>query len=122
MSYCRWSSDDYQCDVYCYEDVSGGFTTMVANNRPVLNIELLPVVPCDDAHKEAWIARYNAVNAWVDGAERRKIGLPHDGENFHDPDAESAANRLQMLKDMGYNVPQYAIDALRAETADRIDY
>ena len=33
MSYCRWSSMNWRCDVYVYEDVSGGWTTMVASNR-----------------------------------------------------------------------------------------
>ena len=34
MSYCRWSTDNFKCDLYCYEDVNGGFTTHVASNRP----------------------------------------------------------------------------------------
>ena len=25
MAYCRFSSDDFQCDLYVYADVSGGF-------------------------------------------------------------------------------------------------
>lgn len=33
MSYCRWSSMNWMCDVYTYEDVSGGWTTHVAGNR-----------------------------------------------------------------------------------------
>lgn len=33
MSYCRWSSMNWQCDVYVYEDVSGGWTTHVAGSR-----------------------------------------------------------------------------------------
>ncbi len=33
MSYCRWSSDNTNCDLYCYEDCSGGFTTHVAGFR-----------------------------------------------------------------------------------------
>ena len=43
MSYCRWSSDGGQCDVHCYADVSGGFTTHVAANKatnPLLPIGL----------------------------------------------------------------------------------
>ena len=28
MSYCRFSTDDFACDVYAYADVSGGFTTL----------------------------------------------------------------------------------------------
>lgn len=30
MSYCRFSSEDYQCDVYAYADVAGGYTIHVA--------------------------------------------------------------------------------------------
>ena len=33
MSYCRWSSDRWQSDVYCYSDVIGGYTTHVARSR-----------------------------------------------------------------------------------------
>ena len=33
MSYCRFSSDDYGCDAYVYEDVSGGFTIHLAGRR-----------------------------------------------------------------------------------------
>jgi hypothetical protein len=57
--------------------------------------------------------------AWVEKAERKPIGLPHDGETFDDPTASDAADRLQMLKDSGYNVPQYAIDALREEAGEQ---
>lgn len=28
MSYCRWSTDDFKCDLYIYEDVAGGWTIM----------------------------------------------------------------------------------------------
>jgi hypothetical protein len=30
MAFCRWSND---CDVYCYEDSSGGFTTHVSGRK-----------------------------------------------------------------------------------------
>ena len=36
MSYCRWSSMNWKCDVYVYADVSGGYTTHVAGNRRAL--------------------------------------------------------------------------------------
>ena len=29
MAYCRWSSEDYQCDLYCYESKEG-YVTKVA--------------------------------------------------------------------------------------------
>ena len=31
MSYARWTES---CDVYCYADVSGGYTTMVSDKGP----------------------------------------------------------------------------------------
>lgn len=43
------------------------------------------------------------------------IGLPFDDQIFNDNTASEAADRLQMLKGVGYCVPQYAIDALREE-------
>lgn len=119
VSYCRWSTDDYQCDVYCYQDVRGGYTTHVASNRPVLDGTLPPPVPFEIQNMQPWLDRHAAVAAWVDKAERRKIGLPHDGETFNDPDAASAADRLQALKDMGYNVPDHVIAVLREEGAEQ---
>lgn len=115
MSYCRFSSDDYSSDVYCYEDVSGGFTIHVARNRPVLDVDLPPFVLFEEDRIDDWMARHKAVMAWVEKAERKPIGLPYDGESFNDPTAGDTADRLQMLKDAGYNVPQYAIDQLREE-------
>jgi hypothetical protein len=115
MSYCRFSDDDYQCDVYCYEDVLGGFTAHVAGSRPILDVELPPRVEYSPATAAAWWDRYKAVQAWLERAETQPIGLPFDGETFNDPDADSAADRLQWLWEMGYNVPQRAIEALRNE-------
>lgn len=115
MSYCRWSSDDFQCDVYVYEDVSGGFTTHVASNRLVYAEPLPAHVPFDADNMDAWMERHGKVNAMADRADRVDIGLPHDGESFNDDTASECADRLESLRSLGYIVPQYAIDALRGE-------
>lgn len=119
MSYCRWSNDDYQCDVYTYADVAGGYTTHVAGNRPLLDVELPERVSFTAENNAAWFKRDRLVTEWLERADRKPIGLAHDGETFRDETAEDAANTLQMLKDAGYNVPQYAIDALREEARKR---
>jgi hypothetical protein len=118
VSYCRWSSDDYQCDVYVYEDVCGGFTTHVAGGRYVFKEPLPPPVSWDPQNMQAWFDRHDKVTQMVEDAETQAIGLPHDGESFNDDTAEECANRLEALRALGYNVPQYAIDALREEAAD----
>lgn len=116
MSYCRWSSDDFQCDVYVYEDVYGVFTTHVAGNRKTLPKDQIPEpVQFDVNNIEAFIEREEKVAQLLEVIERKSIGLKHDGETFNDPDAGSCAATLIMLKDCGYNVPQYAIDALLEE-------
>jgi len=68
MSYCRWSTDDFQCDLYCYGDCSGGFTTHVACNKVIFK-EPLPE-PAKELFSKEWLARYNYVMHMVDEAER----------------------------------------------------
>jgi len=115
VSYCRWSDDDFQCDVYCYQDCSGGFTTHVASNRPILDEILPPRVVFDSEHYEEWLTRDRLVMKWIETAERLPIGLPFDGKTFNDPTAQDTAERLRSLKEVGYNVPDYAIEALLEE-------
>lgn len=40
MSYCRWSSMNWMCDVYVYADCNGGWTTHVASAR-----RMMPPIP-----------------------------------------------------------------------------
>jgi hypothetical protein len=119
MSYCRWSNDDYQCDVYVYGSVGDFIAIHVAGNR--VTPDTPPPAGIGDwwARGKAGIADYmareKAVEAWLATAERKPIGLPHDGESFEEPDEEAAAVKLEYLRELGYNVPQYAIDALRED-------
>ena len=115
MSYCRWSSDDFQCDVYVYEDVGGGWTTHVAGNRIAGKLTPVGPFPEDKADMGAWFERHNTQMAELEKMERKPIGLPHDGESFNDPTPGECADRLESLRALGYNVPQYAIDNLREE-------
>jgi hypothetical protein len=114
MSYCRWSSDDYRCDVYVYEDSAGGWTTHVARVRVLGTVPPAPRLDDPDFVRKAPIA-LRAQHEYVMNAIRQPIGLPHDGKRFNDPSPGECAARLQRLKDMGYLVPDYAIEALMKE-------
>lgn len=81
----------------------------------------LPPLLRAGASPDEWHARYRQVAEMVDEAELVDIGLPHDGATFNDPTPGAAADRLEDLKAMGYIVPQYAIDDLRTESAERCD-
>lgn len=119
MSYCRWSSDNWKCELYCYEDVSGGFTTHVAGNKVKGDIP-----KCDwkgfvaGAVTPEQFAKQNEVQmAFLDTAMREPIGLSHDGASFNDPDLESFLARLLKLREIGYQFPDYVLDEVRAEIA-----
>lgn len=132
MSYCRWSSDDWTCDVYVYEAVWGGWSTNVAANRRVPKEPLPPEVPYppdrppqeegpewEEWHSrfQAWYLRYKDVNRIVREGDLVPIDLPHAGKSFGDDTPGECADRLEDLKALGFVVPQYAIDQLRAEEA-----
>lgn len=88
MSYCRFSSDLWQCDVYVYEDCDGGWTTHVASAR----LRHEPPQALRDMQVnsgEEFRARWHAQEEW-----------------------------LEEIRASGLNVPQYAIDALREEHED----
>lgn len=151
MSYCRWSSDFFECDVYVYANVSGMWTTHVAGRRFKHKVpdELKAAYP---PHSDPdWVDKYMqceaAVEAWrqtfehdehevnylqKDGTTRpgvwrtpkdseyldlSEIG-PEAGQTFDDACPGECADRLEQLKAVGFNVPQYAIDALREEQAE----
>ena len=116
MSYCRFSTNDFQCDVYVYASVHGGYTTHVAGNR-VIYTSPLPrrIVLRDDPY--GYVVRMRQVGAMVEAAQRESIRLPHAGTTFNDSTPAACADRLEKLSALGYRVPQSAIAALREEMA-----
>ena len=71
-----------------------------------------------DAQFKTWEDRRKVVNYMIERAHHKAIGLPHDGETFEHDEPGECADNLVRLRDLGYMVPQGAIDALRAESAD----
>ncbi len=115
MSYCRFSSDGFMCDVYVYKDTSGGWTTHVAATRL---IERAPGYWWKGITKDEFKEVYDRYAKHMDTTERKSIGLCYDAQSFNDPTPGDCASRLEELKAMGYNVPQYAIDTLHKEEAE----
>lgn len=120
MSYCRWSTDDFQCDLYVYADVAGGYTTHVAGNRPVFDKPLPPVVIFAD-NPEAWMKRHAEVMRMMDGVRREPIGLGYDGQTFRDETPEDLLATLTFLRDAGYRFPQEVLDEVESEIVEAED-
>ena len=81
MSYCRFSSDNYACDVYVYESCYGGFDVHVASSRYVGDIPKLPEYSPETA-KEYFHAM-NEQTQIVCNLEMEHIGGKYDGEKFN---------------------------------------
>lgn len=109
MSYCRWSSDDWKSDIYCYEG-EDGYHVHVAASRIVGDVPKI-----DWSSPEVLYETYKKQMEFMDNAERKNIGLEYDGESFYFSTPGGCADWLFCLRDAGYNVPQYAIEALQEE-------
>ena len=118
MSYCRWSSEDCSCELYCYADVNGGYTTHVAANRAVGKIPKTDIADLMGNKIEKYAADLKKQMDFLTNCERKPIGLAYDGETFNDPDLKSFHARLVMLRDAGYEFPDYVIQNVVEEIAD----
>ena len=121
MSYCRWSSSKSTCDLYCYEDVSGGYTTHVASMRRIGAADvpdipdMMELNPEDKAAMAEWARAFSEQSKIIGALPLEPIGLPEDGSSFNDPDLESFLKRVRWLRDMGYNVPEYVDERILEE-------
>ena len=112
MSYCRWSCDDFQCDIYCYES-SAGYEIHVAGLKRIFK-EPLPD-PVDLKDMDKFFERHRKIMKMCEDSDLVNIGLPCDGRSYCFDTPKEAADKLIELKKMGYNVPNYAIDELNEE-------
>lgn len=103
MAFCRWSTNDFQCDLYVFADVHGGYTIHVADNRRQFTQPLPPEVKMDDD-----------IKAWLDST-MIPIDLPLHGESFYCQTKERTIQILTELKEIGYNFPEEVIDAIRED-------
>jgi hypothetical protein len=113
VSYCRFSTDDFRCDLYLYQDVQGGYTLHVAANREVGEIPRVPSV--GKCSKEEWIEANRRQIDFLMTCERRPIGLGHDGACFRMQDLAEVLATVRMLAAAGYRVPDYLIRDLEVE-------
>lgn len=109
MSYCRFSSDNWRSDVYCYEN-KDGYVTHVARSR--LTDVIPPLLPFDDPN---WLTSYQTRGKAIECSSRYVIGLEYDGETFCDDSLSALLERLQMLRAAGYHVPESALEEIRDE-------
>jgi hypothetical protein len=120
MSYCRWSSDNFMCDLYVYANVSGAWTIHVATNRITTPPPALrwPTDPKDSEQLEQFRQDRIVRQAILDAAEHLPIGLSCDGKTFDLGSPGECADKCDELAAIGYRFPSGIIAALREEQAE----
>ena len=113
MSYCRWSSDGYQCPLYCYESETG-FITHVATRKPIVRCPELMLIAGTTKY-----ANWDTYQEWIH-TERNdddyiNYDLPYDGQTFEDDSLEEMRDRILMLEAAGYEIPEWVIPNITAE-------
>lgn len=119
MSYCRWSSDNWKCDLYCYGSETC-IVTHVAGRRRVGDIpdDRWADFISGKITSEEYTKLYKAQMDAVEACEFEDINLPHAGETFEDDDLESFKARLLYLRGLGYNFPDYVLEDVDREIAE----
>lgn len=110
MAYCRWSSQDFACDLYAYES-DAGYTIHVASYRVVGDV---PPLSWEFEDRDAWFDAYRAQHEFLAEAAHEPIGLPYDGDTFVFDTLEEFGACFRMLREAGYRFPD-AVFALIAE-------
>lgn len=130
MSICRWSSDNFQCDLYVWEDYMGGYCSEVAGRRHVFKVPLprradLPIGEVGSPEREAWVDEWlrseREFRALLDDEttwEWVELPTPTGGTSYWHETAGECADNLERLVAEGFNVPQEAIHALRRVDCD----
>lgn len=116
MSYCRWSSDCYLSDVYVYE-ADEGVRIHIASGKYISD-KTRPLKPPHFSSAKNMMAYIKECEIWVKTAHTEPIGLPFDGQSFTFDTYQEAAKKLIELKNIGYMVPQFAIDSLLEEAKE----
>lgn len=113
MAYCRWSTDDFLCDLYIWDDVAGHTAVAVASRRVVYEEPLPEPIPWDVERIEEIYARQKVVRDLPQHYE--DIELPHAGEILCVPTPAAAADLVAELRALGYCCPDGIEQALREE-------
>ena len=118
MSYCRFSSNNWNCDIYAYESCMGGWEVHVAANRIVGNIPKVDYGLIKDGEYEKFSKQHKAQMEFLRNCKRKEIGLSMDGESFNCPTLIDFKQKMIELREAGYNFPDYVLEDIEYEISN----
>ena len=123
MSYCRWSTENFKCDLYVYEG-SHAWVIHVAGNRIVSEItdaDLVLAKWMNEPTRDRWnavVAAREKQRKELDTATREPLNYGCEGDHYDLESPAECADKIEELVAMGYYCPQWVIDQLREEQAE----
>lgn len=118
MAYCRWSTDDFQCDLYVYEDCAGGWTIHIAGRRTVYSEKLPPPIELTQETALEYFHRHQKIMQMHGSAKMVEIDLPYVGETILVDSLQELLATLIQLKEIGYIFPDSVIKEVEGEIAE----
>ncbi|MGL5012953.1 MAG: hypothetical protein ACRC6V_01515 [Bacteroidales bacterium] len=100
MSYCRWSSMDFKCDLYVYE-AEGGIAIRVASNRVVGDVPSLDWPSAELLH-----SAYKTQMEFLGTVNRESINLQYGGKSWYGLSKDAACAVVDSLEQEGYMFPE----------------
>ncbi len=122
MSYCRWSSDGFRCDLYAYEDAQG-WTIHVAGRTRVFPpdwsdpLDLVLMIDKGLSAEEA-TARYSAAMEPMETFPFAELTAPSAGKTFREPSLAAFRARLLALRAEGLRFPDDVLAMVDDEMAE----
>jgi hypothetical protein len=117
MSYCRWSSDDFKCDLYIYQTAGNVYQIHVAGSH-IAHIESIPPLPDIRIYPEEYMEAYKKQSEFLEHAQYIPLNLPHAGKSFVEPTLQSLKTRLLELRNIGYRFPESVFERIEEEIKD----
>lgn len=127
MSYCRWSSDNFKCDLYAYEDICGGYTIHIAARRYKEGGRKPIPKACFNAEgsykrgesaeaDRLWDEHWNSIDERTE-----EITLPFAGTTINLNTLEEMRDKMKELVAIGYKVPDYVFERIEDEIKENED-
>ena len=127
MAYCRWSTNSYQCDLYCYESDQGYITNVASGRHDKLLLEHdnpygeKGLMLLRDSKFDEWKEMQDHWKEVMDTCPIHPINSPYAGESYCDATLEEFRDRIITLSaDPNLNVPDYLIPMINEEIKEQI--
>lgn len=117
MSLCRFSCDNFKCDLYAYESEEG-FMIHVADARPSGRVPKITADPIKDPDK--FFKQHDKQHRFLDKCKYKKINLKYAGTSFVVQEPEEFLAKLKELKKIGYRFPDHVLEVAEHEAGGSI--